>query len=583
MKTFRIPWPVIAALLALVLAIWRALYLETIAGTYTACHGCFLLPALGNDAWLLSLLFALLGLAAFAKSRGVRMLFGALAALLMLACALDLLLMRLFTQRLYLSDLLRFASEGAADWSVARTLLFSAEGTAYMLIDAVIVVVAIGLVTGSARSVRWSKALAIGVVVAAIFALLIQRVPLRYVHDQYAWNVIEVNLPQGRAKPFSASYVAQELQRSKALMQVCDPGERTGKNIVIVMAESLSAYQSALLGGPQNWLPRLDALARANHYFTHFYANGFTTDGGEIATVTGRLPLNPPGAEVYSLSAFGPDENTVPGIARRAGYTSHYFTTADLSFLDSGKWLRDLGFDTVEGSESPFYAGMPRGQFGAVEDAALFARFEQWVAERKDTTPFVSLLLTVSSHPPFIDPRTGKIDPAGSFGYVDDQLANLYVQLNQHEFFSNGILLITGDHRSMTPVPRDEFDKFGERAFARIPLIVTGAVDMSAVVDAAFQQSDIPGSLAHIMGVEYCRNSFAGYFTDPKPKGAQYVVHTRGDDRNRIDVYFGDGTATYAEDGDTSRWTSLEKPTDEEAVTAWLVSQRIKNSIVNRP
>jgi lipoteichoic acid synthase len=580
LSRLRTAWPALAALPALLMIALRATHLDTIAGAYTACAGCFLLPTLGHDAWLLSLLFVLLGLAAFSARRAGRMIFGSLAAFLLLACALDLVLLRLFNQRFYVADLLRFGGAGAADWSVARSLLFSTEGIVYALIVAAVVVAAIGLLAGvGRRSLPVARLLFVAAVIAAACAVLVLRTPLRYVHDQYAWNVIEANLPQGRSRIFSPAFVAQEQQRSKTLPQTCEAGVRTGRNLVIVITESLSAYQSALLGGPRNWLPRLDALARANHYFSHFYANGFTTDGGEIAILTGRPPLIPPEADWYALPAFGPGDNTVPGIARRAGYTSHYFTTADLSFLDSGTWLHGLGFDTVEGSETPFYAKLPRGQFGAAEDAALFSRFEQWLDQRSDDAhPFVSVLLTVSSHPPFVDPRTGKIDPPGSFAYVDGQLADLHAQLDRRGFFANGILLITGDHRSMTPVPADEFAKFGERSFARIPLIVAGAVDMPAVVDAAFQQSDFPASLAQLMGVEYCHGPFAGYFSAPNPVAAKYVVHARGDDRNRVDVYFGDRVGSYTEDGDASRWTSGDRPDDAAAVGAWIDSERVRNA-----
>src|SRR5262250_2646199 len=109
------------------------------------------------------------------------------------------------------------------------------------------------------------------------------------------------------------------------LPQTCADAAATPRNVVVVIVESLSAYQSALLGGPQDWLPHLDAVARANHYFTHFYANGFTTDGGEIALLTGRPPLIPAGQEWYTIAAFGAGADTLPGILHRAGGQAFYF------------------------------------------------------------------------------------------------------------------------------------------------------------------------------------------------------------------------------------------------------------------
>jgi len=579
----RIPWPLLAATVALALSVARAAYLEHFAGSYTACQGCFLLPALGHDAWLLSGLFALLGLAAFARSRALRVLCAGAAVLLLLAMALDLLLLRLLNQRFYVADLVRFVTEVAADWSVARAQFLSPSGIVYSVLAVLLLVLLAGLLAHQRRSRRAGLALFAGAVGAALFAAGVgASTTLRYVHDQYAWNVIGANLPQGREQAFSDAFVERQRQALAALPRVCESGTATGRSVVLVITESLSAYQSALLGGPDDWLPRLDALARANHYFSHFYANGFTTDGGEIAALTGRLPLDPPGAPWYDLAAFGAGDDTLPGIAHRAGYSAHYFTTADLAFLNSGTWLRQLGFDSVEGNESPFYADLPRGPFGAAADEALFARFEQWLDERRDPRPFVAVLLTVSSHPPFLHPQTGKLDAEGTFRYVDAQLAAFHDRLAARGFLRRGVLLITGDHRSMTPLSDEEYRRFGERAFARIPLIVAGAIDLPKVVDAPFQQTDLPASLAGMLGVEYCRGPFTGAFLRADPVPARYVVHSRGDDRNRVDVYFDERVASYLENGDASAWIGAVEPPDAAAVAAWINAQRLDNRVPPR-
>jgi hypothetical protein len=128
----------------------------------------------------------------------------------------------------------------------------------------------------------------------------------------------------------------------------------------------------------------------------------------------------------------------------------------------------------------------------------------------------------------------------------------------------------------MTPIERGEYAKFGERSFARIPLIVAGAVDMPKVVDAAFQQSDFPASLAHIMGVAYCRTPFNGIFLDPRPQPPRYVVQARGDDRNRVDVYYDDRVASFMLNGDASGWQG-ESPPQADMVAAWINAQRLRN------
>jgi hypothetical protein len=573
----RMPWALLAAALALVLSALRAWHLEDVIGGYTSCHGCYALPVLAHDGWLLALLFALLAYCSFAARRWLRVPVALAAAVLLVMFAADVELLQLFNQRFYLGDLLHFSGDPAAAWSVARAQFLSAGGYVHGVLAAAIVIVLVGLVAGACRAPRQAQALLALAAAAALFSAWGLRQTLRSVHGSYVLNVIEANRPPGRERTFSAAFAQHEQQLAAAEPQTCAAAAATPRNVVVVVVESLSAYQSALLGGPRDWLPRLDAVARANHYFTHFYANSFTTDGGEIALLTGRVPLIPDGQEWYTIAAFGGGPDTLPGVLHRAGGQSFYFTATDLSFLESGNWLRGLGFDGVEGNESPFYAGMPRTQFGAAGDAELFARFEHWLDERHDGRPFAAVLLTIGTHPPFVDPRSGAIDPAGSFGYVDEQLAAFHERLRNRGFLDDGILLITGDHRSMTPLLGDEYRRFGERAYARLPLIAAGAVDLPAVVDAPFQQSDLPASLARLYGVEYCRGAFTGTFLGAA-ESARYVVHARGDDRDRVDVYSGDGVSSYRLDGDASHWLGTPPAADAPMVAAWIDAQRIRNA-----
>jgi len=139
------------------------------------------------------------------------------------------------------------------------------------------------------------------------------------------------------------------------------------------------------------------------------------------------------------------------------------------------------------------------------------------------------------------------------------------------------VLLITGDHRSMTPLLPEESRDFGSRAFARIPLLVAGAVAMPRIVEAAFSQSDVPASLAHLLGVGHCRAPFNGYFLSPQPMPPQFVVHARGDERDRVSVYAGAATADYLEDGDASRWLDAGLP-QADLIAGWLVAQRVRDA-----
>src|SRR6185312_14048640 len=104
---------------------------------------------------------ALLALAAALRSRVLRLLLELAAALLLAGMALDAVLVRLFVQRFYVADLLRFAGELPHDWSVARDLFLSAQGAPYG-VAAILVVVVLAGVFSAQRSREQAGLLAFG-------------------------------------------------------------------------------------------------------------------------------------------------------------------------------------------------------------------------------------------------------------------------------------------------------------------------------------------------------------------------------------------------------------------------------------
>lgn len=562
--------PLAAAVVAIGLAAARALLVDHVIGGYTGCHGCFVLPALGHDAALLAGVFALLALACGARAAWLRSISGAMAGLAIVAMALDVGLIALLTRRLYLGEFLRFAGEGSADWSVLRPVMDSALGWLFVPGALLVLAVAVLAAVPAWRSTGAARGLAAATVLAALAAIPVRLHDMHYVHAEFVRNLVEINLPRGADRQLTPAHLAAQRARLAATPRTCTARAGTRPNVVLVLVESLSAYQSRLLGGPLDWTPKLDATARANHYLTHFYANGSNTEGGLMAALAGRPPILAPGRTPNSMGGSAGGDGTLPAFAHAVGYAADFFSTFDLSFLGTGQWLRDLGFDAVEGDRQPFYRGKRRYQFDSVADGVLFDRFLDWLDHRTDERPFVAVLLTLSSHPPFVDPRSGRIDPAGSFGYVDAELARLHDALAARGFLDHGVLLVTGDHRAMTPLSPAEYRQWNERAFARIPLVIAGAVDMPARVDAAFQQSDLPASIGALIGARACTSPFTGSLLQSGPVAPEYVLHARGDDPSRVDVYYGAGeVARYLEDGDDSRFIGAPPP-QAGLVSAWI-------------
>ncbi len=387
----------------------------------------------------------MLALGNFVRWRSLAFVFRALGGLILIVFAADIALDSLLSSRLHFGDVLRFSRHVDADFSVVRAAFASSQGIGREAFALLVIGVVIGLCASTRRHPAIARAFAMGAVAALAFSAFALSRPVRYVNQIFTNNFVEANLPQGRMQTFSAPFIAEQRRRVDALPQTCARLDAFTGSVIVLLVESLSAWHSHLLGSSYDWTPELDAIARENHYFTHFYANGFTTSTAEIALIAAKPPLAPAGKLLFGFGDYADTRGALPDIAHRAGREAAFFTTGDVAFLDLGAWLQHLGYDIVGSTSDPFYKGMKRWQFGAAEDAALYDRFLDWLDTRRDARPFVSTLLTESTHPPYVDPRSGKIDPENAFKYVDAEIARFYRELKKRGFLDHGGVADPGD------------------------------------------------------------------------------------------------------------------------------------------
>lgn len=555
---------VLLTLLMTTIAAVRAWIVNGAYGPVVGCDTCFIVPVLAHDLSLLALVLAWAALTLWLPSRLLRLLFALPLLLLLLLLVTDVAVLDLLAQRLMLGDLLKFGHEIGAVGKISR-VGFSGRD--------------IGLGIGMVGLIGWGtlmlmraprlthRRLAITVFVAFVCAGLAAwgrgQAP-GYVHADAYRNWIDVNLSQSIDTPYSAEFLVEQ-QRVPQPAPVCMPGQQRPLSIIVVLVESLSTYHSAHYVATESYIPKLDALvAREGSWFTDFIANGFTTDGGMIAALAGRTPT--PGFFRYaSTDAFtgfeDPNGGFVDAVAAQ-GYDTLFFTTGTLGFVDKEGWLPKMRFRHFEGAEAPFYDGMPRGVFQAADDPQLFARVLDWYRRERDPArPFAASVLTVATHPPFLVRATGARDEHAVFAELDEALVDFHAQLAQTGFFEHGLLLVMGDHRSMTPLHPEEYRRYGEAAFAHTPMFAFGAHLLPrGEIRGLAQQTDLPASMRDLVGSNVCRSPEQGLFLRPDPVPAQFALHARGMPRNQIDVYRADGHYALQLAGDDSAWIGSAPP-----------------------
>jgi phosphoglycerol transferase MdoB-like AlkP superfamily enzyme len=551
------------ALVAGVLLVrYRVHLVDEAYGRYTGCLGCLDASVLANDGYLASAFVATFALSRLTSNRAVRGLLAGLVAGCALAYGVDVLVFRLLAHRLVTSDVLHYGSAGTELFSVVRPLLAHAEG--WLLLGGIACMAAFGAIAILSGSARRDAAAVWGTLSAGMMAIASGVHQPSYVHPNALRNLVQVNFDSDASRPYTQEMWDRLHQQSHAALS-CERGIDHDVPVILLVVESLSAYHSKLLSGLEDDTPNLDRIARANTYFPEFTANGFSTEGGLIALLTGHVPL-PTAGRAGSVMAFTDVQGDFHRELRHEGYYTAFFTSGDLGFGQRREWIEALGIEHAEGASHPFYAGMARGAFGAARDAALFDRFLQWYDRERPARPFMATILTVQTHPPYGAPGDPS-DENARFREADRQVARFVESLGARGFFRDGLLLIVGDHRAMTPL--DELEEAAMRPGAawRVPLIAVGqAVAAHGAQRGRFQQVDLIPSLAGLIGDRACRSATQGRFLPPSAQPARYAIAADPERRNQVRVLEGASEYRMVLDGDDTRW--LAAPDDGRAARA---------------
>lgn len=381
-----------------------------------------------------------------------------------------------------------------------------------------------------------------------------------------ATDILTVNALRG---------VDSALVRAPAVLprQQCSSSQLAApRRIIVVVLESFSDYQSRHFGGYNDWTPHLDKHSRRNKDYRNVVANGFTTGAGLVALLTGDVPLQPPAditdarLPVFRQHSSDGDQSLLRSAAAK-GWHTRFITSGRLSFSGKGNWLQSIGFQHIEGGEHPSYTGKPRFIFGSVADEYLFERALGSMPEM--LSPWLMVVETVSSHPPYISPATGERSPEAVVRYADGALDEFINKLSQTQFFDQdrGLLLVISDHHIMKRGSSEKGDPHaGLQQSWSIPLLLmTGKNERTRQYNTPFQHTDVYNGLRSIVRRSSCTSPLRGDIWLEKP--AQCQIKTLPGERSSVHVSCGGDEYQLWLDGDDTRVIG----DNASAAPAWLV------------
>lgn len=520
-------------------ALYRAELLENAYARLRDCYFCFFWHALQHDCLILGPVI-ILSFFAFSQKRTSRVISRLIIVLMAFFYALDLTVFETFGhQRLHLDTIPRYTNPTA--W---MPFIFSPAKSPLFFVY----VGLLGLIVICVTPIRANYSQRAMVVCSSIGAVitLLGLFPWKF-DDPLASQVlsfVEVNQRHGEKVQYSAAYQQKILQEESKDAPVYKSGLFQKRDVILVIVESLSSYQSAFFSGIRNLTPHLDAIAREHTAFTNFRANSFYSEAGRRAIIGGSLSL--PATDDQPL-----DETLIQVFKKNRFRTAAFY--AAMPKIDGfGEWMSAAGVDDFSSSDDPFYNDDIRSIFNSISDARIYANVIDYLKRSNASQLRFIVVVTASSHQPYQNPDTGEKGIKAAFEYADKELGTFYEQLQTARFFNHGILIITGDHRTMTPVLDEERKRFGAAASSMIPLVLVDSQEPKPqIISGLFQQADLLTTLDYYASPTYRKSPWRGNLLTGETANA--VFHSHADLRDEVDVFCGEKHTLIHLNGDQSK------------------------------
>ncbi len=240
-------------------------------------------------------------------------------------------------------------------------------------------------------------------------------------------------------------------------------------NVVLFILESFSLEYMGWPDKFPGYMPFLGELAGKGIFFPHFFANGRRSIDA-LPSIICAIPDFM--SEAFVTSNYqGQNIHCLGEILAKSGYSAQFFHGAQNGSMYIDSFARRAGFQFFGLNEYP-YPGDRDGHWGVFDGPFLTFMAEEI---KKLAKPFVSVFFSLTSHNPYRIPSDrqgrypkGTLDIHESLGYTDEVLKEFFQAVQNEDWFSNTVFIVTADH---TSVSEKQMFQNASGLF-RVPLIV---------------------------------------------------------------------------------------------------------------
>lgn len=341
-------------------------------------------------------------------------------------------------------------------------------------------------------------------------------------------------MPDDEAQKLVKLVYTPKKEQTKKILDTSRP------NVLLIVLESFTADIIFKLGGEKGVCPNFEKLIKEGYLFNHIYSSGDRTDKGLVSIISG-FPSQPKTSIITQPEKF----DKLPSMARvlrDSGYQNTFIYGGESGFANMKSYLLSSGYDFII-DKNDFLEKDMNSKWGA-HDGVMFSKAFDIV--NRQTPPFFTTLLTLSSHEPFEVPNHmvywGEDEPSrfkNAAHYTDSCLFDFINKVKETNWYDSTLIILVADHGHR--LPKNTYST-GDPGRYRIPLLIMGGAlnrrykgKLNTVIA---NQTDIATTLLKQLGMDHSQFLWGRDMMNLTYKSFSYYSFENGfgwvSDRNQI-------------------------------------------------
>lgn len=282
-------------------------------------------------------------------------------------------------------------------------------------------------------------------------------------------------------------------------------GQNKQKNIIIIFVESWSCNLTKICGTDLSYMPNLEQIGKENWLFTNYHSMAQSTSLSLLSVLKSfpQFTANekyPDKQNKFIKQIFA--ENDLLTNLKNNGYRSMFISSTDNVF-GMNETIQNVAFDEEVYADNEAFSNVKeRYVFNSVNDNVMFDYIINRLKTEK-SDKFIYVTKTASNHTPYNSP-IGFNDMKLAFKYTDNAVAKFISELDEMNYFKDGIVVFLGDHPIWSDVnkPINSFDLYN------VPLVIVDGEHKGIVNSNSFTHASLGVMLQDLMLPKYKMNRF---------------------------------------------------------------------------